>query len=308
MSWRRILFVMGHANQVGSRLLRKLAELARGWDAELELYQPEFKWGMQKGGIGSVASDIETRETLERRHGELDRVIEAVREAGVRVHGRVSCEKPTHENILRHVLETQPDLVVIQSRPHSVIARIVLRYTDFKLIEKCPCPLLLMKSEKAYLDPCVIAAVDPLHAHDKPPLLDEVIVDAAASLSEALGGALHIYHALALWEAPTIVGDSKGLSEPTYAELCSAYRERARRRVDELARRARIPDGHIHVRWGDAAETIPGLADSLQASVVVMGAVSRSALDRAVIGYTAERVLDALDCDVLVVKPPGFRA
>jgi universal stress protein E len=37
-----------------------------------------------------------------------------------------------------------------------------------------------------------------------------------------------------------------------------------------------------------------------------MGAVSRSALERMLIGQTAEQVLDAVDCDVLVVKPPDF--
>jgi hypothetical protein len=38
-----------------------------------------------------------------------------------------------------------------------------------------------------------------------------------------------------------------------------------------------------------------------------MGAVSRSALKRLFIGSTAEKVIDALTCDVCVVKPPGFR-
>jgi universal stress protein E len=305
MSRQRILFVMDRPSQVGPRLLRKLAALARGGDAELELYQPAFEWGMHKGGgIGSLTSDIETRATLERRDDELERIVNAVRAAGVRVRGAVSFEKPTHENILRHVLESQPNLVIIQSRSHSSLARLVLRYTDFKLIEKCPCPLLLMKTEKAYLDACVVAAIDPMHTHDKSPLLDEAIVDAAASMCEAVGGTLHLCHALAPWEGPAVPADSDRISGSTHAE----FRERAQRRVDELARRAKIRDGHIHVDWGSPVEMIPSLAQSLHASVVVMGAVSRSALERAVIGHTAERVLDALDCDVLVVKPPGFRA
>jgi universal stress protein E len=38
-----------------------------------------------------------------------------------------------------------------------------------------------------------------------------------------------------------------------------------------------------------------------------MGAVSRSALRRLLIGNTAERVLDELGCDVLIVKPRGFK-
>ena len=46
----------------------------------------------------------------------------------------------------------------------------------------------------------------------------------------------------------------------------------------------------------------------VRAAIVVMGAVSRSGLRRAFIGNTAERVLDRLPCDVLVVKPPRFKS
>jgi universal stress protein E len=38
-----------------------------------------------------------------------------------------------------------------------------------------------------------------------------------------------------------------------------------------------------------------------------MGAVSRSGLQRVFSGSTAERVLDALSCDVLVIKPRGTK-
>jgi universal stress protein E len=51
---------------------------------------------------------------------------------------------------------------------------------------------------------------------------------------------------------------------------------------------------------------LPRLARKIGCDVLVMGAVSRSGLKRIFIGNTAERILDELDCDVLVVKPPGF--
>ena len=38
-----------------------------------------------------------------------------------------------------------------------------------------------------------------------------------------------------------------------------------------------------------------------------MGAVSRSLLARPVIGNTAERVIDHVDCDVFIVKPAAFK-
>lgn len=34
-----------------------------------------------------------------------------------------------------------------------------------------------------------------------------------------------------------------------------------------------------------------------------MGAIARGHLDTALIGHTAERVLEAVDCDLLVIKP-----
>ena len=34
--------------------------------------------------------------------------------------------------------------------------------------------------------------------------------------------------------------------------------------------------------------------------------MNRSQLDAALIGHTAERVLEAVDCDLLVIKPPTF--
>jgi len=39
-----------------------------------------------------------------------------------------------------------------------------------------------------------------------------------------------------------------------------------------------------------------------------MGAVSRSRFDRILIGNTAEKVLDRLECDVLVLKPDHMPA
>ena len=37
--------------------------------------------------------------------------------------------------------------------------------------------------------------------------------------------------------------------------------------------------------------------------LLLMGAVSRSHLDRALLGNTAERILEAVHCDLLVLKP-----
>ena len=48
------------------------------------------------------------------------------------------------------------------------------------------------------------------------------------------------------------------------------------------------------------------VADELDAQLVVLGSVGRTGLTAALIGNTAEHIIDRLDCDVLTLKPAGF--
>jgi hypothetical protein len=71
---------------------------------------------------------------------------------------------------------------------------------------------------------------------------------------------------------------------------------------------AGIPRNRCHVRLGEVAEALGSFARRSGTDIVVVGAVSRSAIARLFIGNTAERTLDHLTCDVLIVKPRGFRS
>ena len=73
-----------------------------------------------------------------------------------------------------------------------------------------------------------------------------------------------------------------------------------------LMTKSDVATDHQHLLPGDPSTVLPALAEELDAALVVMGAVARSRLQQAIIGSTAERVLDQLPCDVLIVKPPAF--
>lgn len=77
--------------------------------------------------------------------------------------------------------------------------------------------------------------------------------------------------------------------------------------VQELAMRHEIQRDRVQIEAGPVESSLPIYARQARADVVVMGAVSRSYPQAAFFGYTAERVLTALNCDVLIVKPKGFR-
>ena len=76
--------------------------------------------------------------------------------------------------------------------------------------------------------------------------------------------------------------------------------------LDTLLEGYPIRASAVHLHQGIAAETLLALSRNLPADIVIMGAISRSGLRKIFIGNTAERVLDRLPCDLLIVKPAGF--
>ncbi len=101
--------------------------------------------------------------------------------------------------------------------------------------------------------------------------------------------------------------DLKRVPEVVRNDVYGAYCDGIDDQVADVAARHGVPRERIHVLEGTPAQCLPIAAEEVSADIVAFGAVSRSILRRAVTGHTAERAFDLLECDVLVVKPPGFK-
>jgi universal stress protein E len=85
-------------------------------------------------------------------------------------------------------------------------------------------------------------------------------------------------------------------------------RSQAAAGLKRVLRATGIPPARRHLVASVPTEAIHTVARAIDSAIVVMGAISRSGLKRAFIGNTAERILDQLSCDVLVVKGPRFKS
>jgi universal stress protein E len=92
------------------------------------------------------------------------------------------------------------------------------------------------------------------------------------------------------------------------AEDLDRARTWARVEVERLVAKYDVDPANIHLELGSASEMVPRAAADLAVDIMVMGAISRTGLQRVFIGSTAEDVLERLPCDALVVKTPGFAA
>ena len=96
------------------------------------------------------------------------------------------------------------------------------------------------------------------------------------------------------------------LSGDWVTELEDVTEKKTRGALERTLRGVAIPRTRQHLIPRHPIDAIEQAADAIGSNIVVMGAISRSGLKRVVLGNTAEKLLDHLPCDVLIVKPRHF--
>jgi universal stress protein E len=304
---QRILVVIDPTADV-QPALERAAWLARCLSAQLELfindYDPVLNQTRTRGrGLSAEATEKARAGRLDSQLARLRKLAAPLQAAGLDVSVDATWHHPLDEAIVRKALASHADIVVKDTHYHSVLKRSLLTNTDWGLIRNCPAKLLLVKPRATAANPRVVAAIDPMHERDAAATLDKRILETASSLSTAIGGQLHVLHAFDI--TPVIAASTEAMMMPMalpITEITDAMSAEHAAAVHALTDAMKVPRGRVHIPHGGAREQLVSMAERLPADLVVMGAVSRSGIQRLFIGSTAEEVLDRLPCDVLIVK------
>jgi universal stress protein E len=289
---------------------RKACQLAGLMGAEVELficdYDPHLSGERFFDSKGLEKAREHVIEAHRQRLAEISEELKATDRGGSKctIHTDARWDNPRGDAILRKLGESHADMLVKDTHYHNVLKRSVFSNTDWELIRGFDSRLLLAKPTPWKEPPVIVVAVDPTHENDRPAALDKTLLNEAETLAAATGGKLHIVHACDAATAYAASADSIAfpVSVPV-RELTENLREYHRKAMDELLESWQSDlDYDVHFREGETRETLLALIEEVEADIVVMGAVSRSALERIFLGSTAERVLDHLPCDLLVVR------
>lgn len=283
--------------------LERARWIAQRSGAALELLVCEYNGTLDSGLLfDAPALDKARAALLEQRREWLERLAAPLRESGLAVSCEVRWGKPLHRMIISRVEELQPDLVLKTAHSHGLIRRLLLSNSCWQLIRYCPAPLWLVKPEGEWRGQRLAVAVDPTHSADKPAALDHQLIDAAQMLGQHLGLEEHYLHSYAPLPR-TLVFDAELVADYEYYVQRTGERHRAA--FEQLLDQHSLDAQHGHLLQGFAEETLPRFVEDNAVDLLVMGAIARGHLDTALIGHTAERVLESVDCDLLVLKPAG---
>jgi universal stress protein E len=225
---------------------------------------------------------------------DLDALAKSLTAEGFSVSTQQSWLNNMHETVIAAQQAEGCELVIKQHLPDNPLKKLVLTPSDWKLLRYSPVPVLMVKSAKAWTNGNVLAAVDAGNADGDHRALHTSIISYAFDITELAQGTLHV---LSAHPSPML-----SAADPTFQlqdTIAARYKANCKSFMYELE----LNPDCLHIEEGPADVLIPFTAKKLNAVLTVIGTVARKGLAGTLIGNTAEVILDALDSDVLVLKP-----
>lgn len=281
--------------------LQRAVEVARKTGAALHLLQVDYHPGLEAGLLDHRLLTRARETMLLQSHEALSASVEPLREEGLDISLEVRWAKRTYQEILARVAVLQPDVLFKTFHPAGALRRLLLSDTSWQLIRRSSVPLWLANGRN-WNGRRLCAALDPLHSADKPAALDHQLIRVSQELQSRLGLQADYLHA----HAPlprSLMFDAEIAREYQDYQLSSCQEHR--QAFDRLLAEHAIDSSQAHLLEGFAEEVIPRFVREQDVDLLVMGAIARGHLESLLLGHTAERVLERVECDLLVIKPDG---
>lgn len=300
IKYQHILVVMDPAAETQPALHRAVSVAALQQQADITLFMPIYDFSYEVTSMLSSTERSEMREgVLQSQEEWLKTLLTPYADSAIRFNVKVVWHSRPFEAIIQQVQEHQHDLVIKSTQKHHLIQSFIFTPTDWHLLRKCPCPVLLVKEQDWPIGGNVVAAVNCGSDDEGQAALNHKIIAESTEVARLLSAQLHLVNAFPITPV-NLALELPDFDPQVYNAAVKRHHERI---MYEYAVRYDLESSALHLEEGLAEEVIPRCADELNATLVILGSVGRTGLSAALLGNTAEQVIDKLSCDVLVLRP-----
>lgn len=289
--------------QISEPIMAKLKRLAQQRSLSLELFVCCFNASLHRSYLFDDAAEKHAiAGYLHQQEEKLIHLAEQLGHEGGKVSYDVSWHRNTAEGVIRKALRYRADIVISVMGKHPQ-GHYLFRQGDWQLIAECPVPLLIMRDQSWSAHPRIAALVDPFHDNDAPKILDHEILDNSLSLVDLLLGELHVVHCFHSIPQAAIFDEHLTID---YAALHEKVKTQHSAQLQALVDKEGLKSAILHLEDGEVHSVVPKMVERERIEVLAMGSIARGVLDRLLMGSSVERIVDHVNCDILLVKQPGF--
>ncbi|WP_341504121.1 universal stress protein UspE [Gallaecimonas sp. GXIMD4217] len=301
-NYRHIL-VVADPHQDEQPALSRACHLAQKTGARLTLFLSIYDFSYEMTTMLSGEEREAMRKgVISQREEWLEELAGPYRKKGCKLDLKVVWHNRPFESIIREVLDGDYDAVFKSTHEHHKLRAVIFTPTDWHLMRKCPVPVLLVKEHEWPAGGNVLAAINCGSEDEAHQDLNNVTTEEALALAKEIDGNVHLVNAY----PGTPVNIAIEIPEFDPHAYTEAMRNHHLNQARAHAQKYGIEESKVHVYEGLPEDVLPRVADDIDAELVVIGTVGRTGISAALIGNTAEHVIDRLASDVLAIKPRDF--
>jgi len=283
-------------------MLEKAARLAQA-EGQLELFScVSLPLSLPGTGAGTEAEKRARHAYMTQSEGRLDHLAERIRLDSSRIGTDVCWGRDRVEALQKKCERFMPDLLLYPVATESGLLRRLLASDEWKVLRRIEVPLLLTRERPWGQHPRIAVALDPFHPRSEPAALDAKLFAMAHALATQLDAELHVLHTYEPLPQSAIfdehrVTDFTGLQE----DVMQQHRQQLEALLAPWQEEAGAAE--LHLLEGELHQQVAPFCEEYAIDLLLIGNVPRGTLDRLLLGSSAERVLNRIHCDLLVIRP-----
>jgi universal stress protein E len=196
--------------------------------------------------------------------------------AGVDFLIEVSWSTDWQGSIIQSAKRYNANMIYLPVHAKSSNRRFTFTESKWELLKGASCPVVLIRPGAKAERRVILAAVNFQAQRDVQKELNKLILEQARHFAEVYGAELHVVNG--------------------YMDSMN-YPDRGR-----LANETKLPSERIHVKNGYTSDVVSEVAEAINADLVIMGTLGQNGMATTRRGNTAERLIAALDDDVMVIN------
>lgn len=300
--YQNILAVIDPSTE-NQKALKRAIELADKTKAQVTAFLSIFDFSYEMSTmLSSEERDSMRGSVLDGRKKWIQSMIDEVAPHDFDIDIKVIWHNRPFEAIIEQVLHNGFDLVVKGTHQHDKLKSVIFTPTDWHILRKCPCPVLLVKDHSWPENGNVLAAIHVGSDEEEHQSLNDKITEEAKHLAGLIHSNVHLVNSF----PGTPVNIAIEIPEFNAVEYNDSMKQHHLDAMQSHAERFSIDIKNTHVVEGLPEDVIDNLSSELDAELVILGTIGRTGISAALIGNTAEHVIDRLNCDVLALKPVGY--
>lgn len=196
MSHFKKMLVVIDPTEDNQKALSRALELAGKQAAQITVFLTIYDFSYEMTTMLSPDErNVMKQSVLDDREEWLKELIQQAQSASTNIDTKVVWHNRPYESIIRTVKEGGYDLVIKGTHQHDMLKAVIFTPTDWHLLRKCPCSVLLVKDHEWPEHGKVLAAVSAGTDDEAHKDLNSNIIKQASSMARLLNSDTHLVNA-----------------------------------------------------------------------------------------------------------------